>query len=643
MADVIGQGLDAAMFDIKAHSMDVCFDQGSQQQVLSFKFALTVALPQLLQHVVEIQRGSMGATSAPVSLPSAAVRATPELSTTVAVPGEASGGGKRNVAELSTSSAAGANAAGPGHFQPGLHSPVSPTQVAVRGDSSRPTSKGSLPSPGPSLSPGQPSNLPTLNLQLLSALRANNNSEARLALLAMADVNSVESPRSGKTPLHIALEAGGNVDAVNLLLQANANVNGVRGASRGMTPLHYSIQQYLNLPPLVIRMLLSARADLKQADGWGTTPLDSAKMIARQSLSRESATPESAARVRQLLNEVTEQPTVAVGVMEGGDSVRSAQFADMENNKIVFHTDSSLCVYSLKQRRTIFVKKLRQSPVASQVQHVSVNPALGTIAVCLEIAEGAAVQNVSIIWPTGQLQEEEPLKLSIHVSLPEGPEPDALPSCAILSRTQGPQMLLSRLCDGQVYCWRLNAARSQLVSEVKLMSKAGLLAASDNGMWIAAVSLEGAEREIRVFAHTGTTPRPVTSLLKRPVCMSIASNGSEAQSPCLLAVTEATADQPQLPIEIFMIGADGTSETVYRVRVACPCYSLNFCYGTCTHLLSGHTDGRIVVYDLPRQTSSMSHDSQGVRSISISTDWQLISSTEANYFRVFKVPAPEAS
>jgi len=113
----------------------------------------------------------------------------------------------------------------------------------------------------------------------------------------------------------------------------------------------------------------------------------------------------------------------------------------MVKDRVVFHSESSLCVYSLSQSRTVFVKKLRQKRVESKVRHVSVNPALGTIAVCLEITEGPnAIQNVSIIWPTGQLQEEEPLKLSIHVSLPEEPDrdPEVLPSCAILSRTTGP-------------------------------------------------------------------------------------------------------------------------------------------------------------------------------------------------------------
>mmetsp|Transcript_92937 Transcript_92937/g.240053 ORF Transcript_92937/g.240053 Transcript_92937/m.240053 type:complete len:675 (-) Transcript_92937:436-2460(-) len=674
MVEVMGSGLDASMFNIKAQSMDIVFDPGAQQQVLSFKFALTVALPQLLQQVVAAQQSS----GTPAGLRGAAPSAMANIATVRDAPsppnlqppapaptledarmlpkdalssgGVPAAGTGRDVSELhgpeppsafGRANAPGLGVQGPSPLQAGLLSPAQNSPSALLSQHDALSLGVSRSSPASAST----TNVMSLNLQLMDAVRENKVQEARLALQSRADVNYADP--SCKTPLHIALEAGGNIDSVNLLMQAQSNVNA--GGVRGTTPLHYAIQQYLSLPPLVIRMLLSARADLSIADGWRATPLDSAKMIAMRSVNPAGAPPDSAARVRQLLNEVTEQPTVAVNVMEGGE-VRSALFADLENDKIVFHTESSLCVYSLKQRRTIFVKKLRQSRVTSHVQHVSVNPVLGTIAVCLEMADadGSAVQNVSIIWPTGQLQEEEPLKLSINVTLPEGHR-QHLPSCVILSRTQGPQMLLSRLCDGQVYCWRLNSGRSQLVSEVKLMSRAGLVATSDNGCWIAAVNLESLEPEVRVWSYIMPNgmlqnPRQVATVSRRPMSMAIASNGTEGNSPCLLAIVEATpAGQPQSPIEILMIGSDGASESVYRVRVPSPCFSLNFCYGSFTHLLSGHTDGRIGVYNLPRQQSSMSHDSQGTRSISISTDWTLLTSTEANYFRVFKVPSPEPS
>ncbi|CAK0909405.1 unnamed protein product, partial [Prorocentrum cordatum] len=52
-----------AQFNIKPQGLEVCFDPASQQQVLSFQFALTVSLPQLMQQLAEYRRG--GAPPAP--------------------------------------------------------------------------------------------------------------------------------------------------------------------------------------------------------------------------------------------------------------------------------------------------------------------------------------------------------------------------------------------------------------------------------------------------------------------------------------------------------------------------------------------------------------------------------------------------
>eukprot|EP00446_Apocalathium_sp_SHHI-4_P077840 CAMPEP_0177544258 /NCGR_PEP_ID=MMETSP0369-20130122/61885_1 /TAXON_ID=447022 ORGANISM="Scrippsiella hangoei-like, Strain SHHI-4" /NCGR_SAMPLE_ID=MMETSP0369 /ASSEMBLY_ACC=CAM_ASM_000364 /LENGTH=54 /DNA_ID=CAMNT_0019028265 /DNA_START=134 /DNA_END=294 /DNA_ORIENTATION=+ len=53
---MISIGQVNAMCDVKVQGMDVCFDPHTQQQSLSFKFALHVSLPQLLQQLLEFQR-----------------------------------------------------------------------------------------------------------------------------------------------------------------------------------------------------------------------------------------------------------------------------------------------------------------------------------------------------------------------------------------------------------------------------------------------------------------------------------------------------------------------------------------------------------------------------------------------------------
>lgn len=58
--------------------------------------------------------------------------------------------------------------------------------------------------------------------------------------------------------------------------------------------------------------------------------------------------------------------------------------------------------------------------VTSAVKHICVNSEVGTIAVCLDFADThgdqiVSRQNVFIVWPAGQLQDEEPSDtVSIH-------------------------------------------------------------------------------------------------------------------------------------------------------------------------------------------------------------------------------------
>lgn len=468
----------------------------------------------------------------------------------------------------------------------------------------------------------------------------------RLAISHSADVNCTEGPPQFRTPLHHAMESCASVDALNLLLTAQANVNAATGA--GTTPLHLAIKRYRQTPPLIISMLLCAQADLSLADTWGTTPLDWAKTVAIESCQSPDARagPSTAnTQIRQLLNELTHRPTVLVSEIDGAE-VKSAAFADAANEKIVFHTESAVGLYGLRQRRVTFLKKLRATHVQSKVLCVSVNPALGTIAACLEVVETqqgevSAVQNVSIIWPNGQIEDEEPLKLSIQLS-PQAiasRERDGarLPACVFLSRRSGPQMLLSRLCDGQVYCWHLNPARSQLLNETKLMDRGGLVAISDDGFWVAAVG-EAGHVDMWCFASgLAQNPRLVGSVPKRPSTLAVIDRGDNAQ--CLLAVTEAPpAGQPRAPIEVLSIGRDGSTAVLHRVQPEFLCHSLSFCIGSANFLMSAHVDGVVVIYDLSTGALSISHGSPGARCVSVSPDRALFVTTEANYLRVFRSP-----
>jgi len=406
---------------------------------------------------------------------------------------------------------------------------------------------------------------------------------------------------------------------------------------------------------VVLRMLLSAKADLSLEDSANVSALDAVRAVSGSANSEEDAL-----RIRQLLNEVTEMPTVDVVVLEGQEPVRRALFADMQNDKIVFHTDSSIGIYSLVEKRILLLRRFKnsQANVNKADQHralsISVNPELGTVAMCLGKAnpEGQGFQTVFIFWPSGQLGgEEEPLKLSLQVDHTDqrGSEPAA---CALLSRSQGPQMLLAKLQDGMVYSWRLRNQRRQIVSETELGENASRVAVSDDGCWIAVVvHPNGQPPFVQVYSYespAGLLAEPVVVFKenKNPQAMAIQQQTFENNVGVgNLALAEAFVEgmPSPPPIEIYSISAEGTSSMIYRLKVPSPCTQLDFCHGVVSHMVSSHADGLNVLYDLPRGKLSMCHGSPTTSCLSVSADRTLAIATEGDCFRIFRMPAIDGS
>jgi len=484
---------------------------------------------------------------------------------------------------------------------------------------------------------------PHSGMALIKAIRSHDISEARLSLQQRADANFVDMGPSRMTPLHHALEVGGNIDAVNLLLMARANVNA--GTATQETPLHLAVQHYMTVPPLVIRMLLCNNAGLEIPDVSGVTPMSRIRTISM--VPGASGNEDATNRIRQILDEVSDFPTIDIGVLDRQEKVQSAQFANLQNDKIIFNTETSIGAYNVEQKRIVFMKKLKQMTATSVIKHISVNPELGTlVVVCLETLEQETgppkMQNVFIIWPNGKLQEE-PLRLNIAVdSVPQVP---SLSSCAILSRTRGPQLLLSRLVDGKLFSWHLSKTRTQLVGESQLTSKAGLVAVSDDGCWIAAAVHMDGGCHVHVWSYGSTSglrlePVVIFSTAKDPAGMAI-QQGSVATGH-LAIVVKAVEGMPLPPIEILALSADGSARVTFRLKIPSPCCSLAFCHGTTTHLLSGYTDGLMVLCDLPKGTTTQCRGSPDTTGLSISADRTAICATESHCFRIFRAPVAQS-
>jgi len=485
------------------------------------------------------------------------------------------------------------------------------------------------------------------SISLIEAVRTENLESICSLLSQRANINYTDPRRLQMTPLHHALEAGGSISTVNLLLKARADPN-ARTAT-GQMPLLMAVQRFMGVPPTTIRMLVCCGAEVERPDSSGMTALDSIRQASALPANRQG---EPSMRLRQVLNEIMDKPTLDVCVIDGHREVTGALFADLQNDKVVIIADSSICLYSLAQKRTIFMNVVKQQRASSTVKHISVNPELGTLAACLELVETlpsgqTKMQNLFIIWPvawpTCQQSGVEPLKLSIDVQMPAngatGP-----PACAILSRTRGPQFLVGRLVGGKVYGWRLRSCRTQLASEVELAAEnAGAVAVSDDGFWVAIAVDSEAERRLNIFSYASAEgpllePRRILSEDRAPACLAVQQAPGSSVTAAIAMADKSVPGMPLPPIEILAVSVDGISKVTYRLQIPSPCLSLDFARGVVTHMVSRHHDGLIVLYDLPSGMTSQVHASPNTRSLDISPDRSMAVATESTSFRIFKMP-----
>jgi hypothetical protein len=339
-----------------------------------------------------------------------------------------------------------------------------------------------------------------------------------------------------------------------------------------------------------------------------------------------------------------------------GEQVLGVQFANPKGTKAAFFTESSIGFYNLETQSISSKQKLGNLPIQTQVVDMAVNPELCTIVVFVKamaqersVGSVPQVQNLIILWRTGQLQEEESLKMSVASDLlNEAPMPPAI----CVSTWKGPLVVVSRTFDGRVLCWRLNDAGSQLTSEARLVKNGGLLALSGNGRWIAVSVCSAHDSEaIQVFTLEGVPnsaePRPLPLVDRRPASMAIIENGSSEGSVagCLLAIQPAESQQGALSIEVLSVEADGAVSVLYRLLQdhQCRCAALRFCHQAPDILFSRWPDGTVKVINLKTQQARVANDDAGANSVGISCDQELLVTAIGNSFRFHRLPKAQAA
>lgn len=408
--------------------------------------------------------------------------------------------------------------------------------------------------------------------------------------------------------------------------------------------MHLAIAEHARTP-MIARLLLCVQADVNAITGERAALLNGQLAPQQATLASNDAGMQPQA-VRLLLDEARERSNIAVGVLTE-EEILGACFADTECNNIAFYTATTVGLYNVAQRHIFLKQRLTQMRVQAAVRGIAVNPAMGALAVFLEVFErdmtgNSAPQNLVIISPTGQLQQEESLTLSVESDpVEEGaPHPAVVCSTVNLSRLT----LLVRLCSGKVVFWRLNATASQLASETSIVTRGGLIALAADGSWLAAVDREAGRIEVwsteRPAGGHDCVPKLVASLERRPACMAIATH--PAKGCCLLALTdEVDNGTAPSPIEVLAVQLDGSSSSAYRIDLASPCYTLGFCGDSSDEVLFGCGDGSLVMRSLSTGYARTSRDCECHRSAIASLDRSLIVTASANSFRVFKAPAAE--
>lgn len=640
-------------FNVKVQGVDVCFDPNSGHQMLVFKMALNVGLPQLLKQLLDIQKGAF---SNPFEHSSSDIT-----------------GSLLTAANILNMPDAGEHMRGNGFIgQDGVPPSVAPAAQAVINNVVALAGRPAAAKPSVSM----PLDIPPAAVTTESIMTQGSmgdgymnvsgpvlrdvGMEAWLAPIRTGDVATLRqltsqradvniSDAAGLTPLHNAFVHGGDVDVVNVLLRGRAEVN--KTALNNQSPLHIAIQAE-SVEPISVRMLLCHQADLYATDQGGTSPIDAIRAtyggISAQSLERAVCT-------RKILDEVVGRPTVDVIVLDDNRRACRAQFADTVGDHLVFHTESSIGIYSMMQRRVTFMKTLKQQQATSGVKYISANPDTGTIAACLELgnpnaSDGQRHQNVFIIWPKGKMQDSEPLKLSIKVNTAVQPARSAgFPECpmVLLSRGFGTQYLLGHVADGNVWSWCIDVDRVQLVSESPLASAdAVLVSASDDGIWIGIISItpSGTHR-FTVWSYmsdTGIQTSPA-KIIDDPNAFSAMALQASADDP--LTVTFATAaytrevGTPE-PIEVWSASLDGVVKALYRLNVPSVVDIVRFGHWTAGYVFSIHGDGCVVLYDLERGTTVQGLGNPGSASATLSPDLRLMACTEQHCVRIFRFAPP---
>jgi len=211
----------------------------------------------------------------------------------------------------------------------------------------------------------------------------------------------------------------------------------------------------------------------------------------------------------------------------------------------------------------------------------------------------------------------------------------------MLSKCHGPQVLVTRLSDSRVYCWDLDCSMTEIVNEQQLVACGGLIATSKESYWVAVANADTQQIEVWACGQNGLRrfPVQVSKLNYRPTCLAVTENSPNES--CLLALAEDVQFRhPLPPIQVFIIHADGSAESLYQIPHSAVCRAIMFLPDSHFKIVCVDEDGVIVVQD-HMMNLTIYHDSPSTRTVDICADGCFFVSSASSYFHVFQLKGAE--
>lgn len=463
---------------------------------------------------------------------------------------------------------------------------------------------------------------------MLRALRYGDVAAVRKLLESRKGELQDLVPRGAGSLLHVALESSSvRLDLVKTLLEGRCSPNAVN--EEGRTPLHLAVLQVDSFSPIVARLLLLARAEPEQRDRNGLMPVDCLKSCAGSHA--------VSSNVKQIMSEMVGAPTLQVAVFEREQMLRAC-FADRRCEAVVFQTEQAVGLYDIGTGRVRYRKEL-SSGGKHFIRSMAVNPSTGGVALLLEV--GTTSRDLVMFWPSGQLDDEEPLKWTVEGDSSGAGTSRSAPGIA-LSQTaysaKSNPVILCRTSSGSILAWQLLPMGAQLLGEKTLVEgTGGVLSLSFHGGWAA---LQPSEEKLQVWAFGGGSAEAepwqadlVCTVERNLLAFAVIEDTSP--NCCLLAMTGLENS----PAQVWRVQRKGTRELVHRVMPdsSSNIRYLGFCGEDSDSLLGVLEDGLVMLCQLQGGSQTCIFDDGSLRTVDISRDRKLMVSSLQECFRIFRV------